>query len=308
MPLVDNGDGTVTLNSLQNEPSILANIPASGVVQVRPGVYRIDANLLGNDGTLLPGTGAPAPTLGKNGDAYFDTAAAELYFKTDGSWNGPFPTGGGGTPPLASVLLVGNTTGGSSIELSSGDSIASAAGSDLQLSAATGYARVGARKVTSKAFAFFVARRTVSVQNFGAGSSVMLWNEVDPDSDATVAPTPPGTSEAFHYDPATGIVTITEPGEPNEYNFTVGLNIESGTNPPRLFTVSLIINATPFGRQVNQVISASVASGSVDFNDRIRLEAGDTIVVQVDTTAGAATDNELLLGSSFSLRRTGDGT
>lgn len=295
MPIIDNGDGTGDLN-LNYEPVNLTNIPLSAISQVRPGVYEIDAQAIGGTEFLF-GAGVPAADLGSDGTKYFQTDGPANWEKVGGSWVGPYPTGGGGTPPLSTVLSTGNTTGGSDIEVSAGDAIVSAGGSGLQLTASNNLMALGATKLISRAFAFFIARRVTSTQSFGSGSTVVLWNDEDTDNDA-----------GFSYNPGTGVITVTEPQTPNEYNLNVNLNIQSADLVPQQFVLTVFVNGLPNGFQSLRVIDGSVASQSVQFYDRLRLGNGDTIWVQVDTLAGGAGSNEILLGSNISLRRTGDGT
>ena len=77
--------------------------------------YTVPISSLGVGGgvPLLTGTGAPAATVGNNGDVYLDTAAGVLYGpKTAGAWPPPVPT-----PPPAAVAQGANDVG---VSLSTG--------------------------------------------------------------------------------------------------------------------------------------------------------------------------------------------
>lgn len=60
----------------------------------------------GGGGMLFGGSGAPASSLGANGDFYIDTSNGDLYGpKTLGAWGSPISLGGGGGGLTLSQVL-----------------------------------------------------------------------------------------------------------------------------------------------------------------------------------------------------------
>lgn len=301
------------------EPGTVVLIPKSavvaGAIRTRGGQRAIDLAAVASaagDGSPLTGSGPPAANLGKNGDSYFDQAGPANWYRIAGVWTGPYSTDGGAVQDLNSVLGVGNTTGGLDIEVTGGDTIRSEAASDLQLLGASGYVRVSARKVTSKAFAFFEAARAAPGQSWGPPSAIVLYDSVDPNSDAVVAPTPPDPNKAFRYDPATGILEITEPDEPNEYRVTTEVPVVAGSALAS-YTLSIWVSvgAGPFvqaGVEHVSAIAGIFSPQTLSLATRLRLGNGDRLYVQCDSTGGAATPNTFLPGANIVVGRTGDGT
>lgn len=171
------------------------------------------------------------------------------------------------------------------------DKLKSNAGSDAIIESSSGYARIVSRKTTTKSASFAEASLTVS-QGFSGPGGVILWDDVDPDSDANVlpAPPPPGVTLNFSYDPVTGIFTCTEPGEPNEYRVTVSASIT--TPPPGWEEFELMVMVgqggppVPVSPIVRAAINAARSPESMNLTTDVRLAPGDTLFVQVNEAGG----------------------